>query len=210
MGKDKFICCHHCDEIVKIPYPHKKGRYKCPNCSCTLFKYWPDMIERVYALSLAALILFLITSYFPFLTFEVMGNKSQINFFTSALYLYKTHNFVLSVTVLLTTLVVPFLWILNMIIIFGAIYHKKIPKCIIFLLKLQYALSPWGMLDVYLLGVFVSTVKLIKMGTIITGVALWSFLFLVILVAYIQTIYDPHIIWEIVDEEVLGEKSERD
>jgi uncharacterized paraquat-inducible protein A len=48
------------------------------------------------------------------------------------------------------------------------------------------------------------------MGTIITGVALWSFLFLVILVAYIQTIYDPHIIWEIVDEEVLGEKSERD
>jgi paraquat-inducible protein A len=167
------------------------------------------MIERVYAISLAILFLLILTSYFPFLSFEVMGNRTEINFFTSSYYLYKNGDFILSVTVILTTLVIPFLWSLVMVIVFGSIYHKKIPKCIIPLLKLQYILSPWGMLDVYLVGVLVSIVKLVKMGTIIVGVSLWSLVVLVVLVAYIQSIYDPHIIWDIVEEE-LGVDSERD
>ena len=210
MAQDRFICCRECDEIVKIPYPHKKGRYKCPNCKHTLFKYWPDMIKRVYAISLASLVLLILTSYFPFLSFEVMGNKTEINFFTGAYYLYKNQDFILAVTLLLTTIFIPFLWILNMVLIFGSIYHHHIPKFIIYFLKLQYIITPWGMLDVYLVGILVSIVKLVKLGTIITGVALWSFVILVILVTYIQSIYDPHIIWDIVDKEFEKDKIERD
>ena len=88
MSEVHYICCHECDEIVKISYPPKKGRYRCPNCNHTLFKYWPDMIERVYAISLAMLFLMIITSYFPFLSFEVMGNVREVNFYTGAYYLY--------------------------------------------------------------------------------------------------------------------------
>ena len=200
MGKDRYICCSECDEIVKVLYPHKKGRYKCPNCSHTLFRYWPDMIERVYAISLAAFFLLIITLYFPFLSFEVMGNRTEINFFTSIYYLYKNQDFILAITVLMTTVVIPFWWILNMILVFGPIYNNYLPKYTKTLLKIQHSLSPWGMLDVFLVGVLVSIVKLVKMGTIIIGISLYSLVGVVVLLAYLQTIYDPHMVWDMVDE----------
>ena len=114
-------------------------------------------------------------------------------------------------TVILTTLIIPLLWIVNMILIFGSVYHDHIPKCVIPMLKFQYAITPWGMLDVYLVGILVSIVKLSKMGTIIFGISLWSFVILVVLVAYIQSIYDPHIIWDIIEKKNLIEvEDERD
>ncbi len=201
MKQEHFICCHECDEIVKIPTPHKKGRYKCPNCNHTLFKYWPDMIERVYALSLASFTLFIVSLSFPFLSFEVLGNQAEITLFTSVYYLYLNGDFILSVTVLFTTIAIPLSCILVNIAILAPIYHRgKAPFYTVVLLKLQHSLSPWGMVDVFLVGVLVSIVKLVKMGTLISGVAIWSFGILTVIMAYIQTIYDPHQIWELVDE----------
>jgi len=52
------------------------------------------------------------------------------------------------------------------------------------------------MLDVFLVGVFVSMVKLVKMGTIIPGLSLWAFMVMVFVMAAMQTIFDPHPLWE--------------
>jgi paraquat-inducible protein A len=54
------------------------------------------------------------------------------------------------------------------------------------------------MLDVFLIGVFVSLVKLVKMGTIIPGMSLWAFMILVFVLAGMQVIYNPHQIWEMI------------
>jgi paraquat-inducible protein A len=201
MKRVYYLCCNECDEIVKVPYPPKEGRYKCPNCHHTIFRYWSGMVEKIYAVSLASLILLIVTNTFPFLSFEVMGNRTEINFFTSAYYLYKNQDFILAVTVLMSTIVIPLGTILNMIFIFAPLYHRHLPKRGIYLfLKIQHSFLPWSMLDVFLVGVLVSIVKLVKMGTIITGPAMWSFIILVFLLAYIQSIYDPHIIYELIDE----------
>jgi len=108
--ESRIVCCHECDELSTLPYPHKPGRYKCPNCGHTLFRYHPEMIERLYAVHIAALILFLLTNYYPFLTFEVMGNSAEANFTTAVRYLYADGDYLLTIAVLMTTLVVPFIF----------------------------------------------------------------------------------------------------
>ena len=127
---EHIVCCHECDELVVIPHPYREGRFKCPQCGSLLFRHKSGMIEKMYALSLSALILFGVTNYFPFLSFEVVSNVSNANFFTSVLYLSKDGEYMLSLAILMTTIVIPFLRIMLFLAIFAPLYHKyKYAKC---------------------------------------------------------------------------------
>jgi len=191
-----YICCHECDEICRIDLPHRPGRYKCPNCRHTIFRYWPGMIEKIYALNLAALFLFIVTNFFPFLSFHVLGNTSEATFTTAIRYLYERHEYLLAVAVLMTTLIIPATRILLYVMLFGPLYHGIVPRYASGMLKLLITITPWGMLDVFLIGVLVSIVKLVKMGTIIPGTSLWAFAVMIVVMAYGQSIFDPHSVWE--------------
>jgi paraquat-inducible protein A len=194
-----YISCHACDELVSIPYPHRPGDYRCPNCGHLLLRYRPGMIETIYALSLAALSLLLITNLFPFLSFEAMGNRSEATFTTAFAMLYRQGDYLLAVALLMTTLVVPAGRILLYLALLGPMYHRSVPPFAAQMLKILTAINPWGMLDVFLVAVLVSIVKLVKLGSIIPGTSLWAFAALVPVLAAIQSIYDPHPLWDRID-----------
>jgi len=191
-----YHICHECDELTKISTPNKPGRYKCPNCGAKLYTYKPAMVEKLYAYNLAALFLFIIANYFPFLSFHVAGNISHANFETSIVYLYQDGEWMMATAILLTTILVPLARILLYCILFGSLYHGYLPRYATQMLKMLEKLLPWGMLDVLFLGVLVSIVKLVKMGTIIPGTSLWAFMLMVLILAASQSIFDPHQIWE--------------
>jgi paraquat-inducible protein A len=194
-----YISCHECDELVSIPYPHRPGDYRCPNCGHLLFRYRPGMVEKIYALSIAALILFVVTNLFPFLSFEAMGNRSEATFTTAFLMLYRQGDYLLAVALLMTTLVVPAGRLLLYLALLGPMYHRTVPPFATQMLKILTAISPWGMLDVFLVGVLVSIVKLAKMGSIIPGTSLWAFGALVLVMATLQSIYNAHPLWDRID-----------
>ena len=162
------------------------------------------MIEKLYAVNVAALILFLLSNWFPFLTFEVLGNSSQATFTTAAQYLYEEQDYLLAVALLMTTVVVPLSRIVLMLLLVGPLHHGRVPRFAPYYLKTIEEITHWGMLDVFLVGVLVSIVKLVKMGSIIPGTSLWAFAALVLVLAYTQTIFDPHPLWERI------EKAQRD
>jgi len=194
-----IVCCHECDELVKVPNPHREGRFKCPNCGSLLFRHKEGMTEKMFALSLAAAILFVLTNYFPFLSFHVAGNTAEANFITSIVYLFQEHEWLLGVAVLMTTVVVPLIRIVLMLGLFGPLYFGHLPRYAIIALKVLTHSLPWAMLDVFLVGVFVSMVKLVKMGTIIPGTSLWAFMVMVFVMAYMQVTFNAHAVWDMVD-----------
>jgi len=195
-----YLCCDQCDEICRIDLPHRPGRYKCPNCGHTLLRFWPGMVEKIYALSIAAAILLVVANLFPFLSFQLLGNTSEADFTTAVKYLYRSEEYLMTVAVLMTTLVVPAMQIALQLLLFAPLYHGIVPFYAPFALKLLEASRPWGMLDVFLVGVLVSIVKLVDMGTIIPGTSLWAFVALIPILAYTQAIFDPHPIWEAIDK----------
>ena len=196
-----YFCCSNCDELVKIPSPVKKGRYKCPNCSHYIYSYHPDMFEKVFALNFAALILFFVTNYFPFLTFNVLGNSSQANFTTSIIYLYNEDQYLMAAAIFFTTLFIPLIRIVTFIVLCGSLYLGFYPKNTPSMLKVIEKILPWGMIDVFLIGVLVSIVKLVKMGDIIPGISMYTFGAMILILAYAQLIFHPHEVWRVVDLE---------
>ncbi|MCF6206204.1 MAG: paraquat-inducible protein A [Sulfurovum sp.] len=195
---ERIICCHACDELVKVSDPQRDGRFKCPVCGSLLFRHKKGMVEKMFALSLAALILFVVTNYFPFLSFHVAGNTSHANFFTSVQYLFEEQEWLLGTAILMTTLAIPLMRIVLFLLLFVPLYFGHLPRYSVLVLKVLDHSTPWGMLDVFLVGVFVSLVKLAKMGMIIPGTSLWAFMGLVFVLASMQVIYNPHEIWEMI------------
>jgi len=66
------------------------------------------------------------------------------------------------------------------------------PLVLRFIRKLQ----PWSMMEVFMLGILISIVKLAKMGSIIPGLSLYSFAALILVLAWSAASLDPHIVWE--------------
>jgi paraquat-inducible protein A len=62
--------------------------------------------------------------------------------------------------------------------------------------RLVQRLQPWGMLEVFMLGILVSVVKLAKMAKIVPGIALYAFLVLIFVMAASSASLDPHIVWK--------------
>ncbi len=199
MNKE-LICCSECDELCTISISKKAGRYRCPNCGHTLFRNIPNMVEKLYAIHLSALILFIISCYFPFLSFENIGQSSQITFTTTIYSLYKDGDYILSATLLLTIFIIPLSRIILFLLLFAPLYYNIVPRFAPLILKTLQEINPWGMLDVFLVATLVSIVKLLKIGTIIPGTSLWAFALLIPLLTYGESIFDPYLIWKRIED----------
>ena len=57
------------------------------------------------------------------------------------------------------------------------------------------SVRPWGMIEVFLLGVLVAIVKLSSMATVVAGPALWAFVALTVLLTAVLS-FNPNAFWE--------------
>ena len=59
------------------------------------------------------------------------------------------------------------------------------------MLRVLRAVQPWGMVEVFMLGVLVSLVKLAHLASVVPGIALWSFAALMLLFAGDGGVFRP-------------------
>ena len=57
-------------------------------------------------------------------------------------------------------------------------------------------IGPWAMLDVFLLAILVSLVKLGQLATVVPGTGLVAFTGMVVLTLLASAAFDPRLIWE--------------
>ena len=66
--------------------------------------------------------------------------------------------------------------------------------------RLLRRIQPWSMMEVFLLGILVSVVKLAAMAKIVPGLALYSVGVLILVVAGANSVLEPRMIWRRVEE----------
>jgi len=195
-----LIACHDCDLIQRLPHISEAGTIQCIRCGAVLHQKIRNSIERTLSLTLAGLVLFGLANAFPFLAFKIGAQVRQTTLLTGIQELYAQGMPELSVIVLLTTVLVPFAQMLCMLYILLPLKFRQIPKGLPQVFRFIRHLQPWNMMEVFMLGILVSVVKLAKMAKIIPGVALYSFLALIFVLAAMTASLDSHLIWEKWDE----------
>lgn len=148
------------------------------------------------ALAVAAFVLFVLSHSFPLLDFRIQGQSSASYILAGAQQLWLQDKPMLSVLIVLTTLIAPALHIGLMLYILGPLWLGRQPPFLASALRLAHWIFPWSMLEIFLLGVLVASVKLADVASVTAGPAIWSLGALVIVLAAATARIHPPQLWE--------------
>ena len=193
---DSFIACHECDVIHRIkPLPAKEAAH-CIRCGAVLYKHKPNSLERTLAFAFAGLILFILANSFPFLGLKIGSQVRETTLITGIYELYVQGMQVIAILVLLTTVLVPFIQMLCLLYILLPLKFHRLPKGLPRVFRFVNSVGPWGMMEVFMVGILVSLVKLAGMAKITPGISLYSFLAFIFVLAAMTVSLDSHLIWQ--------------
>lgn len=200
MELDKLIACHDCD-LVHERVPIAEGETAlCRRCGASLYSEKVDMINRSLALNFSALVLYLIAISLPFLGIESRGLVVEINLFQSVSALYDQGMRLLSAVVCLVLLVIPALRILGMLMILVPLKLNRVPPHSKWTYYFVEWVAPWNMVEVFLIGILVTFVKLGGLATILLGISFWAFVALVVVIIASNISVDRHRFWDQLQE----------
>ncbi|MBF0476783.1 MAG: paraquat-inducible protein A [Deltaproteobacteria bacterium] len=193
------MACPDCDMLNRLP-KESKAILLCVRCGALLHRYRPNSIDRSLALALAAFILFTISNSFPFLTMKKSGIFQETTLLTGVQELWKQGLYELSLIVLLTCVLAPLIQMLGIFYVLIPLKWTGRPApCAIRIFRLVQEIAPWGMMEIFLIGILVALVKLGHMATIVPGVSAFSFGALIFVMIAAFSNLDPSLLWERLD-----------
>ncbi len=199
MSKDTLIACHDCDLIHRVRPIPDGAVAKCLRCGAILYRQKRDSLDRTLALTFAGLILYVVANTFPFLAFDMQGQVTQTTLITGVVDLWQQGMPGLAILVLLTSIIAPGLQLFGLLYVLVPLRLDRVPRRLPQVFRFVHDLQPWGMMEVFLLGILVSVVKLAGMATIVPGLAIWSFGVLIVVLAAAAASLDPREVWKRVE-----------
>lgn len=189
------VACHDCDLLNELP-EGVVATLLCARCGAVLHRHRPDSIDRSLALTLGALVLFVMALSFPFLAMKSGGFVQETRLLTGIVELWRQELYGLATLVLLTCVLVPLLQIGGLLYLLLPLKMGRPVPHAIRVMRLVRQVAPWGMLEIFMLGILVALVKLGKMATIVPGTSVFAFGALVLVMAAAFTTLDPSLLWE--------------
>jgi len=148
----------------------------------------------------ASLIMFVIANSFPIVQIELQGLTSKTTLFGAVMVLNTEGMSLVAMLVLSTTILFPLVQMLVLVYLLLPAAHDVRRPGVKILLRLMQVVRPWGMVELFLLGVLVALVKLSNMAAVLPGVALWAFGALTVLLTVVVS-FNPRYLWRILVSE---------
>ena len=195
MAETRLIACHECDLMQReAPLPNG-GVAFCGRCGAELYRSHPDSFERTLAFTAAAIILFAIANAFPVVGLKLQGQVIQTTLFNTVRTLYDEDMRSVAVLVFVTAILMPALKLFALTYLYLPLRLGRVAPYSARVFRLLQAVHPWGMVEVFLLGVLVSVVKLENVASVVPGIALWCFGALMFLMAALAAVFDQRVLW---------------
>jgi paraquat-inducible protein A len=195
-----YFACPDCDALFSAPVVREDGRVVCPRCRANLFSRRPNFLHRATALVFAAAFFFILANAFPFLTLRADYRESYMHLAGCVSGLEEQGFPVLAAMVGVFTLAAPMLLIGALLYVLVPLLRERRLPWALSLCRVVHEAQRWNMVEVFLLGVLVSLLKLGKLATLTLGTSFWAFVGLIVcLIAALATI-DHAELWEQLEE----------
>ena len=190
-----LVACPSCDLVQRLPEITPGGSARCPRCGTELWRRREDSLNRTLALTIAAAVLYLIANTVPMLGLSVVGRESFTTVIGGAEHLWQDGQKIVAVLVFLAAVLAPALQIGFLLVVLLGCRFKNPPAWLGLLLRHFPHTCTWSMIEVMLLGILVALTKIAELAHVIPGLALFALGGLVILLAAMQSIFDPQEVW---------------
>ncbi|MBE7374642.1 paraquat-inducible protein A [Pseudomonas lopnurensis] len=197
---DQLVACPECDLLMLKPALDLGEVAECPRCGYELFRLRHRIIGPGLALVLAALLLYFPANFLPIMQLNLLGRTTDDTVWSGVLSLYRSDMQGIAVVVFLCSMAVPLLKLLCQLVVLLCIGVDRAKPLGLFLYRIYHHLREWGMLEVYLLGILVSIIKLRDMAELSLGVGLACFAGLLVVQVWLELVMSPHQVWEALSE----------
>jgi paraquat-inducible protein A len=193
--KSVLIACHECDLLQREGRLPAGGSALCARCGATLYRSHPDSVQRTLAFAIGAGVLFVIANLFPIVTLELGGQRIAATLFGAVHALYMQGMGLVAALVFVTAIAMPALELAALCYLLMPIRAGRVAPRVGPVFRALRAVQPWCMVEVFMLGVLVSLVKLSHLAGVVPGVAMWSFGALMLLMTAVAASFDPRRLW---------------
>lgn len=193
---DQLIACHECDLLLRKPLASAGERVECPRCGYELYTHRHQMVRRSMALVIAALLLYVPANFLPIMKLNMLGQATADTVWTGVLGLYNSGMKSVAVVVFLSSMAVPLLKLLCQFAVLLSIRLDIGRSYGLLLYRIYHHMREWGMLEVYLMGILVSIVKLAGLADLSIGLGLLCFIALLLVQVWLEVTMSPHQVWE--------------
>jgi paraquat-inducible protein A len=176
--------CHECDLLITVPEIGEGERADCPRCGGLITARPRNGMQRALAFALAGVIFLIISLLYPFLSVSSSGLESVMTLTEASLTIYDERSTSLAVIIFVTIIAAPAVMLTAILALtFPLVLGIRVPW-LREVGKLLTVLTEWNMVEVFIIGVIVSLVKIMKLATVIMGLSFWAYIaFTICLVA---------------------------
>lgn len=174
------VACHFCDTLQTAPRLRDGDAAFCCCCGERLFRNRPHSLAHATGYSLAALIFMGIAHAFPFLTMTSGNVTTKLTLVQSASELARQDYPILAVAVVFFTIIAPLILVGGLLYVTAPLRHGVSLPGAITAARWFQKMEPWSMLEVFLLGLVVSLLKLGKVADLEFDTGLWALVGLVL------------------------------
>nr|WP_264713606.1 paraquat-inducible protein A [Limobrevibacterium gyesilva] len=188
--------CPHCALLQRVPDMKAGGAAICPRCGAVLRRQRTDPFRRPLAFAVTGLFMFAVAARMTFLVFDLSGRVNETTLESGPLELQAQGMWELAIVVFITTMFAPLAKLISLVWVLGCLQLRRAPRHLHAVFRWVELLSPWAMVEVFLLGVFVAYTKLIDLAHVEVGVAVYTLGALMLATAAADATLDHMAVWE--------------
>lgn len=190
------FACTHCGQVNNYQALANGEEACCARCLSVLYRQRISMLDTSLALIVTGLILFVLTNAFPLIGLRAQGVTQELTIWKATAAFWEQDYYWLSALLALNLLIFPVFELLGLAWVLLTIRFKSQPYWAIQIFRWLSELKPWGMLEVFMLGLLVAVVKLGDIAVLVIGPAFWAFIFLVLSMAALTANLDRFTVWQ--------------
>ncbi|KAB0290003.1 paraquat-inducible protein A [Vibrio fortis] len=193
--------CHECGLVSQFEDLPAGSEASCPRCAHTLSSVGHHKQQGVIAYALASLITLIMSLTFPYMSFSVQGISQQITLYQAVDMMNRMDNSLIALLLFLAVILLPAyflvlsLWFCVLVERNKRINYASHRFTFLALKSLSWA-KPWLMVDVFLIGVLVSLIKIAALADVSMGLSFWAFCIYAMLVVKTISLVDFDWLWD--------------
>lgn len=195
MNRPPIVVCTHCDAVHRRVRLDLRELAHCMRCGNLLYAARRTHLDGWLALTLASAIAYLVANLNPIVEIELRGESTQTSLFGALATTWQSGAAPVAALAALCAFILPLLRIVLELLVLGYLQWGRRPPGLRAAMHTLAAIRPWSMIEVFMLGVVVSLVKLGGETTVIPGAGLAGFAVLTVLLAVLAG-FDPDTLWE--------------
>lgn len=188
--------CPDCGLFQRLPTLRPGSVAQCIRCDKVLRARRRNSFSTTSALMVAGLALFSIVTYAPLLGISLLGRQVDTTLPVLPFALEEFGMGELSFVVLAFTFIAPLLKLGTTAGVLIGLRTGVRPSSLAALARVRAWLSPWAMIEVFLLGLFVAYTRLISYATVHIGPALYAMAGLMLIMVAADAWLDEHALWD--------------